>query len=73
MPHSTMHQQHLQEADRHIEEAERRIVRQRERMNALTRHGHRQAAATAESVLLTLLDTLETLKAHRRIILRDPE
>jgi hypothetical protein len=73
MPYLTMHQEHLQQADRHIEEAEQRIVRQRDRMETLARDGHRQAAATAESVLQTMLDTLEVLKAHRRILRREPE
>jgi hypothetical protein len=73
MPHSTMHQQHLQEANRHIEEAERRIAVQRQRIETLARDGHHQAAATAESVLRTMIETLEALEAHRKIILREPE
>jgi hypothetical protein len=64
---------HLQEAERHIEEAEQRIARQRERVAALTRGGHHKAAAAADSILQTMIETLETLEEHRRIILRQAE
>jgi hypothetical protein len=62
--------EHLQEAERHIQLAEQRIEEQRERMETLTRDGHHKAAATAASVLQTMMEILETLQEHRRIILR---
>ena len=62
-------QRDLDTIDRHIAEAEAEIRRQREQVEELRTGGHGMIAEEAEQLLSKMIDALEELKEHRRLII----
>ena len=55
--------------DRHIAEAEERIGRQTDLVEQLRRDHHGTVAEEAAQLLSTMIDALEEMKEHRRLII----
>jgi len=62
-------EEHLRKADADIAQGEERIERQQQLIERLAAHGHN--VATAKSILQTMYETLEVMKEHREIILKE--
>jgi hypothetical protein len=59
----------LETVDRHIAEAEEEIRRQRELVNHMRASGNSMIAEEADQLLSRMIDALEEMKEHRRVIL----
>ena len=59
----------LKTIDRHIAEAEEEIRRQRGVVNDLRAGGNSAITEEAEQLLSKMLDALEEMKEHRRVII----
>jgi hypothetical protein len=59
----------LKTVNRHIAEAEEEIRRQREIVNDLRAGGSNSIAEEAEQLLSKMIDALEEMKEHRRVII----
>jgi hypothetical protein len=59
----------LKTIDRHIAEAEEEVNRQRELVDQLRTGGHNTIAEEAEQLLSKMIDALEEMKEHRRVII----
>ena len=66
----TASQRDLDTIDRHIAEAEEEIRRQREQVEELRVGGRSTIAEEAEQLLSKMIDALEELKEHRRVIIK---
>jgi hypothetical protein len=62
---------HLEMADRHIATAEKNVAAQRMQLSKLQQGGH--DVELAEKSLRALEDTLETMRAHRALIIQTIE
>ncbi len=65
----TASQRDLDTIDRHIAEAEEEIRRQRELVEQLRTSGRSTIAEEAEQLLSKMIDALEEMKEHRRMII----
>ena len=65
----TASQRDLKTIDRHIAEAEDEIHRQRGLVNDLRAGGDNAIAEEAEQLLSKMIDALEEMKEHRRVII----
>jgi hypothetical protein len=61
----------LKTIDRHIAEAEEEICRQRGIVNDLRAGGSNTIAEEAEQLLSKMIDALEEMKEHRRVIIEN--
>ena len=59
----------LKTIDRHIAEAEEEIRQQRELVDRLRTGGRNMIAEEGEQLLSKMIDALEEMKEHRRIII----
>ena len=71
MPDKAMAKRHLAQADRHIAESEQRLAEQREIAAALAAGGHNEAAVRAAGLATTMQHTLDVMREHRQLILRE--
>lgn len=65
----TASQRDLDTMDRHIAEAEEEIRRQSELVEELRTGGRSMIAGEAEQLLSKMIDALEEMKEHRRVII----
>ena len=63
----------LKTIDRHIAEAEEEIRRQRKLVDDLCASGSNTIAEEAEQLLSTMIDALEEMKEHRRVIIANSQ
>ena len=66
---ATVAQRDLKTIDQHIAEAEEEIRRQRGIVNDLRAGGSNTIAGEAEQLLSKMIDALEEMKEHRRVII----
>jgi hypothetical protein len=71
MPDKAMAKRHLAQADRHIAKGEQRLAEQREIAEALAAGGHNDAAVRAAALATTMQHTLDIMREHRQLILRE--
>ena len=69
----TASQRDLATMDRHIAEAEEEIRRQRELVEKLCMSGRNTIAEEAEQLLSKMIDALEEMKEHRRVIIENSQ
>ena len=67
----TSSQRDLGTVDRHIAESEDEIRRQREQVEELRTGGRSMIAEEAEQLLCKMIDALEEMKEHRRVIIEN--
>jgi hypothetical protein len=67
----TASQRDLKTIDRHIAEAEEEIRRQRGLVNDMRAGGSNTIAEEAEQLLSKMIDALEEMKEHRRVIIEN--
>jgi hypothetical protein len=66
-------QRDLKTIDRHIAEAEEEIRQQRELVDRFRTGGHNTIAEEAEQLLSRMIDAMEEMKEHRRVIIENSQ
>jgi hypothetical protein len=69
----TASQRDLKTIDRHIAEAEEEIRRQRGLVNDMRAGGSNAIAEEAEQLLSKMIDALEEMKEHKRVIIENSQ
>jgi hypothetical protein len=69
----TASQRDLYTIERHIAEAKEEIRRQRELVENLCMSGRNTIAEEAEQLLSKMIDALEEMKEHRRVIIENSQ